>query len=52
MRLALAAMRALEALRNCEQRRLHIQMMQVSELARVWRDVVSARIAAQPKAIA
>jgi len=32
--------------------RLHIQMMQMGKFTRFWRDVVSARIAAQPEAIA
>ena len=52
MRLALIAMRALEPPRDQKQRRFHIPMMPVSEFTRFWRDVVSARIAAQPKAIA
>jgi len=45
-------MRALEPPRNRQQRRLHIQMMQVSEFTWFWRDAVPARITAQPKAIA
>ena len=48
----LVAMSALETVRNGEQRRFHIQMMLMSEFAWLWRQAVTARITAQPEAIA
>ena len=52
MRLALMAMRTFESPRDDKQRRLHIEMMLVSEFSRFLRQAVSACIAAQPEAIA
>ena len=49
---ALMTLRAFQAARNGEQRRLQVEMMSTGEFALLWRGAVPTRVATQQEAIA